>query len=240
MASCRVTAFGARGCDRFQQRCGIVRAGHCSLAVEDEKRYAADAYGARFPIFGFDVGPAGRRCEQSTNFGLWKTGVACDLDQLLRVGEHPTFDEVGTEQTFDQRVRRLCITTLLRPRDQSMRIERIRLSVNAIEIERNANAGAGGADTRVDFGRTCLAAEFGFDIRGASDTLGWQVGIELKGMPAANDGKAGFARVQLCQRRLELALADVAPRADDVGNDIDDKFSNRRFRASDRFSHASV
>ncbi len=47
-------------------------------------------------------------------------------------------------------------------------------------------------------------------------------------MPAPHGGDVGLARLQLGQRRFELALADVAPGADDVRHDIDDEIRSRR------------
>ena len=48
--------------DRFQQYLWVVRAGDRGFAVEDEKRHATDANGARLAVLGLDVGePRGRR-----------------------------------------------------------------------------------------------------------------------------------------------------------------------------------
>ena len=54
---------------------------------------------------------------------------------------------------------------------------------------------------------------------GAVDALARHVGIELEGMPG--DGEAQVLLLQEVERALELALADVAPRADHIGDDVD-------------------
>ena len=85
-------------------------------------------------------------------------------------------------------------------------------------------AGAGGGDALVDVGRPRrtppnLASEIGAPV----DALPRQVGIELEGMPANRPG----ARAEVDssrdprERSFEPPLADVAPGAYDVGNDVD-------------------
>ena len=54
---------------------------------------------------------------------------------------------------------------------------------------------------------------------GAVDALARHVRIELEGMPG--DGEAQVLPLQEIEGALELALADVAPRADHVGDDVD-------------------
>src|SRR5919108_3522869 len=65
----------------------------------------------------------------------------------------------------------------------------------------------------VAFGR----AEFSREIVLAAHPLSGYPGIEKKGPKANLDGKLGAQR----NRRVEAALADVAPRADHVGNHVD-------------------
>ena len=67
--------------------------------------------------------------------------------------------------------------------------------------------------------RALEAAELGDAVLGAVDALARHVGIELEGMPG--DGEAQVLLLQEVERALELALADVAPRADHVGDDVD-------------------
>ncbi len=56
-------------------------------------------------------------------------------------------------------------------------------------------------------------------ILGAVDALARHVGIELEGMPG--DGEVQALLVEDGERALEMALADVAPWADRVGDDVD-------------------
>ena len=51
------------------------------------------------------------------------------------------------------------------------------------------------------------------------DALGRHVGIELEGMPG--DGEAELVLLEDVERALEMAFADVAPRADGIGDDVD-------------------
>ena len=67
--------------------------------------------------------------------------------------------------------------------------------------------------------RALEAAELGDAVLGAVDALAWHVGIELEGMPG--DGEAKMLLLQEVECMLELALADVTPRADHVGDDVD-------------------
>ena len=63
------------------------------------------------------------------------------------------------------------------------------------------------------------AAELGEAVLGAVDALARHVGIELEGMPG--DGEAQVLLLEEVERALEMALADVAPRADRIGDDVD-------------------
>ena len=67
--------------------------------------------------------------------------------------------------------------------------------------------------------RALEAAELGDAVLGAVDALARHVGIELEGMPG--DGEAQVLLLQEVERALELALADVTPGADHVGDDVD-------------------
>jgi hypothetical protein len=67
--------------------------------------------------------------------------------RVVPIADRPSFEEEGAEQPFDQRPG---ITLLLRPRDEPMRIERVRLHDDAVERERNADRFAGVRDASVD------------------------------------------------------------------------------------------
>ena len=119
---------------------------------------------------------------------------------------------------FDER---FGVTRLLRPCDQAMGIACVRLPRDALEIERDADAVPHGLHPRIDLRSTLSAAELGFEVVGAGNSLRRQVGIELERMPAHRDFETRLASAKLGKGLRELALADVAPGTDDVGDDID-------------------
>jgi hypothetical protein len=57
----------------------------------------------------------------------------------------------------------------------------------------------------------------------ARNALARQIGIELKRMPADRHAERRVGAAEIGERRLELALADEAPRTHDVGHDVDDE-----------------
>jgi hypothetical protein len=102
-----------------------------------------------------------------------------------------------------------------------MRIARIGLPRDALEGEGNAHRRAGCAHALVDLRRALRAAEFRIEVRAPLDALPREVGIELERMPAHD----GVPRCAVAggedQRRFQPALANEAPRAHDIGDDID-------------------
>ena len=60
------------------------------------------------------------------------------------------------------------------------------------------------------------AAEFGFEVFAPVHTLGGHVGVELERVPFDGEGVVGLG----LQRLFQPGLADIAPRADGIGKDI--------------------
>ena len=85
------------------------------------------------------------------------------------------------------------------------------------ELELDAGFAAAFGDRLVDLARPVAAAELGAHIIVARHALGRHVGIELEGPPG--HGHVGAAAQR--QGALEAPLADVAPRTDRVGDDVD-------------------
>ena len=100
-----------------------------------------------------------------------------------------------------------------------MRHQRVRLSLDAVEVEREPGVAAGRADPRVNFRRSLRAAGIWLPDRPCGRCLRAEVRVQLKRMPADGDFNVG-APMELRDCRLDVAFADVAPRADDVGNDV--------------------
>ncbi len=101
--------------------------------------------------------------------------------------------------------------------DEPVGVEGVGRALHLVEGEGNAGRLAGVDDRLVDALRVGAAAEFGGEIIGARHAAGGHVGVELEGPPGDVGGKARALR----QRGFEPALADEAPGANDVGDDVD-------------------
>src|SRR5262249_45135072 len=67
----------------------------------------------------------------------------------------------------------------------------------------------------------------------AVDALGRHVGIELEGIP--DHGETELLLVEDLQRLLEMALADVAPGTDRIGDDVDASDGSDRVHGKNPF-----
>src|SRR5262249_37861301 len=121
--------------------------------------------------------------------------------------------------------------------DQAMRIDRVRRALHRVEVEFDALLAAG-IDDRVVATPAAVVPELGAQVVGAVHALARHVGVELEGPPA--DLERACARRQFRQRALETPLADEAPRADGVGNDIDSHAEDLRARNPARQGRASA
>src|SRR6185369_15593837 len=157
-----------------------------------------------------------------------EAGGAGRAHQLLAVAQKAAVDEISAEQALDQRAYRVEVALRLRPGDQPVRLERVRLHDDSLERERYADLGAYRAYPRIDFGGAIGAAELGRKIAGARHTARRHVRIELEWMPPHGDIERRLASLDLAECRFELAFADVAPRTNDVRNDVDRKRVRRR------------
>ena len=98
-----------------------------------------------------------------------------------------------------------------------MAVERVGLPADLVGRVDEAFHGGGGGDPFGDRGVAFGGAEFGFQIGLPVDTFARDPGIEEIRPPVDVDGDVGDER----QRGFEPALADIAPRADDVGDHVD-------------------
>lgn len=98
-----------------------------------------------------------------------------------------------------------------------MAIQRVGRGADALEGEGNAFLQAGGGDLLVQRVDARLAAEFLHQILLAVLALRRDRRVELIGLPAQGNGNVRQAR----QRLFQPPLADIAPGADHVGNDVD-------------------
>ncbi len=100
-----------------------------------------------------------------------------------------------------------------------MRIERVRRPQHQVLAELQAHTGRRRSDTFIQFARPLRAAELHRAIGDAVAAFLRHVGIELERVPV--DGEVQPLGCQQRQRTFELSLADIAPRADRIGDDVD-------------------
>src|SRR6185437_5802805 len=136
----------------------------------------------------------------------------------VAVAYTPAIEKERAEKPLDERCR---IALLLRPCDEPMAVERVRLAFDAIESEWNANGCACLRHASIYVVGARRAAELLLDIARAWDAIGRKIGIELEWMPAHFDAERWVGAVDLAERDFELALADEAPRTDDVRHHVD-------------------
>ena len=98
-----------------------------------------------------------------------------------------------------------------------MRCEGVGGTRHALERERDALLRTRLADTVVHRPGRVRAAELCRHVLGPLHALGGKAGIELEWVPA----DAHFVGVEPGKGALDAPLANVAPRADGVGNDVD-------------------
>ena len=115
------------------------------------------------------------------------------------------------------------------PVDEPVRVAGVRHPHHGREIDRKARGTGGRFDLGIDGGGAVGAAEAAFEEGSAVGTFGGQVGVELEGVPFDRERMAG-ARLECA---VEQALADIAPRADGIGEDVE--LDHRAaFRGGDR------
>ncbi len=114
-----------------------------------------------------------------------------------------------------------------------MRVERIRLTLDLLEREVDADARPGGTHALVDVRGPVRVSEFPGEIDAPVDALRRQVRIQLERMPAHERSDARLVRSKLRERRAEPPPPDEAPRTNDVRDHVD-----RQCVFGERGSHA--
>jgi hypothetical protein len=212
---------------------GTLRAGHGKPAVENEKRHAFDTDGARALVFLFHRLPGLRIREALFRHGWLQARGGGDRKQVFGPGQIDAFEEVRIQeslldpalQTVDRLSRRA------RECNQAMRSDRVGLARNPVERERDAVVGADRGHTRIDV-LAARGAEFLYNIVLPAHALRGQLRIELERPPdEAGPVRLGVLLGVQIERRLDLPLADVAPGADHVRNDVDVHVFSLRLRA---------
>ena len=110
----------------------------------------------------------------------------------------------------------------LRPRDEPVRIARIRLTQDAIEGEVDPRGRPGSTYPLIDGRGALCTAELRSEVLPAIDAVARQVGVELERVPMHR--RHGLARRgELREGRIQTPLADEAPGTHDVGDHVDAK-----------------
>ena len=119
------------------------------------------------------------------------------------------------------------------PVDQSVRIKRVRRFLDAFEIDAQTCFLGMLHQRRIRFDRTFLAAKLALEIRATIHAFFRHFRIQLERVPRDQKGMVGALR----QRAVEMRFANVAPRANRVGHDVEldhEVFLSRRWDRSSR------
>ena len=155
---------------------------------------------------------------------------------MAEVGEGLGIADVRAvaEVAFEQRLDDAILHALLAGEaDHAMGLHGVGRAGELLEMEVDADARGHAGDALVHLLRALGAAELGEAVLLTVDAFGWHLGIELEGMPG--DGEAQLGLFQDVEGALEMALADVAPRTDDIGNDVDASGCGHRVHGKNPF-----
>jgi hypothetical protein len=186
------------------------------VALQGEARYTLDAGIARHAVGGGDFLEAGVACQHGRDVVALQPALDAEPRQDLGAADVGAVTEIALEQRLDDAV---LYAALAGQPDQAMGIERVGRAGQLVEMELQADGAGGLGDALVELARALGAAELGQAILGAIDALARHIRIELEGMPGHREVQALL--VEEGQRAFEVALADVAPWADHVGDDVD-------------------
>ena len=194
-------------------------AGEGMLAVEDEAGHAADAGLARALVLGADRLGLGVAGQEGAGFVGIQAGLGGGGGQDLGIADVLGAQEIGVEQRLHDRV--LAPLALVRRvggvADQAVRVDGVGRAFHALEGEVDALGLAGRADLVVDRVGVAGAAELELEILAPVHAAGRHVRVELEGAPVDRQVRLR----PLGEGALQPALADEAPGADRVGEDID-------------------
>ena len=187
------------------ERLGLLRARQRRLAVEDEERHAGrrPSRARRASAVGHLLPHRIREHEGARVVGI-VARLRGDARRAPRDRPRNGLDEIGAEERLHQRLR-IAFVARLRPRDEPVRIERIGLARDRLEVEVDADGAARGAHALVDLRRALRPAELRLEVRLAIHAGRRQLGIELERMPADVHGQ---------RRDRARAIARAPPRAD--------------------------
>lgn len=183
-------------------------------AIEDKKRYAGNPAicgGGRRLLDEFKVVLARKipphvfRIQAARGSGV---------DKRFVIGEVRAFREKGVENIFDDR---RPLARFLGPMDDAVNVDRVRLPLDFLEMKLDAFFLAEFRDALMRGAEALITTEFAREIIFARHAFARYLRIEKIRAPV----NFGFDIRPQFERGFETPLAEVTPRADDVGDDID-------------------
>ena len=204
----------ARAVQRLSKYFGALRARHAEALGEDEEGHAGDAEALGFSDLGAHGVFVGAFLEELGDDRLVEPAFARGVDEKLAVADVAPLLEIELEQAVDDLVLRAGGKG---PADQPMRVQRVGRALDLVEGEGDAFLGAERAQPLMRGLDAPVVAELVDHVSLPVETLPRDARIELIGPPADRDGLALVAG----ERPLEPLLAEIAPGADDVADDID-------------------
>jgi hypothetical protein len=200
--------------DQARPKLGRLGAHDDISSAEDEGRHARDAHRPRLGILRRHAVAIRLAREQPPHHRAFEPdGLGCRHQHVMRAEILPG-DQVAAEKLAGQAVLRAFDT---RPSHQAMGVERVRLPRDPVEMQLEPCGGGGLLHLAVNPPRGRLAAEFGGEMTLPVRAFRWNVGIELKGPPADRE-RVLFRRLQ---RPVETRLADIAPGAARIRDDVE-------------------
>ena len=152
--------------------------------------------------------------ESGPNLSLVEPEPGTDLDESRLVADIDRLLEIGREQGLDGGAG---APAPGRVGNQAMRCARVRRPLHAVEGEADALLLPQRGHVAIERGGP-VRPELAGSVDRALHALRRHAGIELEGQPA--DGRRE-SEARFVERALEAALADEAPRTDDVREDVD-------------------
>ena len=182
--------------------------------LDDEKGHAADAEPAGMLLMAGDGFVQGCVAESGPDLSLVEPEPGTDLDESRLVADIDRLLEIGREQGLDGGAG---APAPGRVGDQAMRCARVRRPPHAVEGEADALLLPQRGHVAIERGGP-VRPELAGAVERALHALRRHAGIELEGQPA---DRRRESEARFVERALEAALADEAPRTDDVREDVD-------------------
>jgi hypothetical protein len=209
-----VPSGGDREVEQREEGRRLLRAGDGVAPVEHEERHRLDAQFPGAHVARIDIVHALRPRQVDRRGDRVEPGAMREVGQGRRVADVDRFREVGGVERLHHR---RAPPEPVRPLHEAMGVHRVGRAADAVVGHGQAIAprrlGHGGGD----LARPLHPAELRREIEVALDPAGRHLGVEAERLPA----DVGRHVRPVGHGTDEPSPADVAPRADDVGVDVD-------------------